>query len=160
MIAKVSRNFGPLAEIPLSSAQLMREIGDFVVRLIRTRTEKGIDVRGVAFQPLSPSYAKQKQKHLGHSRADLTVSGGMLNDMGITQASARAVQIGFRTTGAGSSGGTFIQRSRSVGAADKAHFHNVTGAGRSGVTREFFDLTDGEIATVQTAVEKYLDGVL
>lgn len=35
---------------------------------------------------------------------------------------------------------TPIQRSRSVPPAEKALFHNVTGAGKSHVKREFFDL--------------------
>lgn len=37
-------------------------------------------------------------------------------------------------------GRTLIQRSRAVHPAEKALFHNVTGAGKSKVKRAFFDL--------------------
>ena len=37
-------------------------------------------------------------------------------------------------------GRSLIQRSRAVRPSEKALFHNVTGAGKSRVKREFFDL--------------------
>ena len=36
------------------------------------------------------------------------------------------------------------QRSRAVPAAEKAAYHNVAGAGRSRVKREFFDLSEAD----------------
>lgn len=39
---------------------------------------------------------------------------------------------------------TMIQRSRRVPAAEKAAYHNVAGAGRSRVKREFFDLSEAD----------------
>jgi len=42
------------------------------------------------------------------------------------------------------SGGTFIQRSRRESSEQKAIFHQVTGAGRSHVFRQFFGLTPEE----------------
>jgi hypothetical protein len=39
---------------------------------------------------------------------------------------------------------TMVQRSRKVPAADKAAFHTVTGAGRSRVKRDFFDLSEAD----------------
>jgi hypothetical protein len=39
---------------------------------------------------------------------------------------------------------TFIQRSRQMPSEEKAMYHNVLGAGRSGVIREFFNVNDTE----------------
>jgi hypothetical protein len=41
-------------------------------------------------------------------------------------------------------GPTFIQRSRTVSSEEKAIFHQVTGAGRSRVKREFFELNQAD----------------
>jgi len=38
-------------------------------------------------------------------------------------------------------GQTFIQRSRSKAPSEKAAYHQITGAGRAHVKREFFELT-------------------
>lgn len=48
---------------------------------------------------------------------------------------------------------TFIQRSREKSPAEKATFHALSGAGRSGVIRDFFGLTEAE----EAAIEKELD---
>jgi len=114
--------------------QDMRDVGDFLVRRIRTRTESGISVEGSGFRPYSPEYAAQKRAALGHSRVDLTVSGRMLNDMQVTSTTKNTATISFISQGGGASGGTFIQRSASLGAADKAGFNNDT--------RHFFDASD------------------
>ena len=42
------------------------------------------------------------------------------------------------------SGPTLIQRSRALGAEEKAIFHNLTGAGKSAVKRPFMDLTEDD----------------
>lgn len=39
---------------------------------------------------------------------------------------------------------TFIQRSRSESAEQKAIWHNVSGAGPRGILRKFFDLNDSD----------------
>lgn len=54
------------------------------------------------------------------------------------------------------SGGTFIQRSRTESSEQKAIYHQVTGAGRSGVLREFFGLTDEEAQSAKTKLESVL----
>lgn len=138
MSVTVTRSFGDLRELVPSGPTLMQEIGDFATRQIRQRTEQGRDYAGGSFVPLSRGYAKQKQKALGNTRADLTVSGRMLNDMGPVAVTDTTVEISFRSQGGGSSKGTFIQRSRSVGAADKAFF---AVEGNHGVYRDFFGLS-------------------
>lgn len=147
----VTRSFGDLREILPEGIGLMREVGDFAVRRIRTRTEQGIDQDGIAFTPLSEGYAKQKRKELGHSRADLTLSGRMLNDMGVVAATERSVEISFRSQGGTPQGTTMIQRSRAVGAADKAFFHVE---GNHGVVRDFFGLSDEDEELIAKRVEE------
>ncbi len=131
------------------TVQNMRDVGDFLVRRIRTRTEGGQDVNGAAFREYSEGYAKQKRGALGHSRVDLTVSGRMLNDMQVTAATDDSATITFISQGAGSSGGTFIQRSRSMGAADKAIYNDPT--------RHFFGASDEDEAAVTEALQEMLD---
>lgn len=137
---------------------VLREVGDLAIRLIRTRTEKGQSSDGGPFRPLSEDYAKAKRAELGHDRADLMVSGRMLNDMAVTRTTRTAVTIGFRSQGGTAPRGsqTLIQRSRAVGAQDKAFWHHVAGAGRSRVRRPFFSLTHPDVAQIRQAVDRWL----
>jgi hypothetical protein len=144
---KVSRDFGELA-IHLTE-QDMRDVGDLLVRRIRTRTEGGQDVNGSGFNSYSPGYAQQKKAALGHARVDLTVSGRMLNDMQVTAVTAKTATISFISQGGGGGGGTFIQRSRAMGAADKAAFNNPT--------REFFGASEEDEQVIADALEKVLE---
>ena len=147
----VTRGFGDLRSLLPTGRSLMQEIGDLLTRRIYSRTQQGLDYQGGAFAPLSPGYAKAKQKALGNSRADLTVSGRMLNDMGPVAVTDDSVEISFRSQGGGSSRGTFIQRSRSVGAADKAFFHVE---GNHGIVRDFFGLSEEDEALVVDVLER------
>jgi hypothetical protein len=64
----------------------------------------------------------------------------MLNDMQVTAVTDTSVEIGFASQGGSpGKGGTFIQRSRAVGAADKAFFHTT---GNHGIVRDFFGVSD------------------
>jgi hypothetical protein len=54
-------------------------------------------------------------------------------------------------------GVTFIQRSRNESSEQKAIWHQVTGAGRSHVMRQFFGLTEAEAAVGKAALEGMLE---
>lgn len=54
------------------------------------------------------------------------------------------------------SGPTLIQRSRRVSPAEKAAFHQVAGAGRSRVLREFFDLNVNELGQIKRLMDQRL----
>lgn len=142
----VSGTGGPIS-IELSEQDL-RDAAELVIRRIRTRTEGGTDVHGMAFREYHPDYAKAKQEALGHTRVDLTVSGRMLNDMQVTSASKDGATISFISQGGGMGGGTFIQRSRSLGAADKASYNNPT--------REFFAVSSEDEQAVIDGLERVL----
>ncbi len=52
---------------------------------------------------------------------------------------------------------TLIQRSRSKRPSEKGEFHQVTGAGKSHVKREFFGLSAEDEAAIETEVGVALD---
>lgn len=156
--------------LPEGREALLRDLGDLAIRLIRTRTERRIDVHGATFRPLSPGYQKAKTAAGLSNEADLQVSGRMLNDMVIVDVTPSSVAIGFLSAGGtaprtgrgsrGSTSRTFIQRSRAVGAADKAFFHTEVGAGRSRVKREFFGLSPADEAQIEAAVDRHFDALI
>lgn len=153
----VSRIPKPLSSLKLTKRSLMQEIGDFVVNHIRQRTEQGRGVDGRFFPALSAVYAKRKAKALGHSRADLQVSGDMLNSLKATVTSDGRVTVGVGAIGGGGpKGGTFIQRSRSVSPAKKASYHQVEGAGASGVIRKFIGISQEAKATILKFAKAHL----
>ena len=55
---------------------------------------------------------------------------------------------------------TLIQRSRRVGSAQKASYHELEGAGRSHVRRPFFDLSDEDISAVLRRMEEGVERLL
>lgn len=150
----------PISHLLRVPPALMQDIGDWVVQTILSRTERGLDVDGQPFEPLSDGYRKAKQDAGLSPQPDLTVSGRMLNDMRATVVQPGVVEIRFASRGGRSSGGTFIQRSRAVGAADKAFFHHEAGAGKSRVKRRFFDVSASEAAQIEAKVRAHFDRVL
>jgi hypothetical protein len=52
------------------------------------------------------------------------------------------------------SAATFIGRSRAESSEQKAIWHNKTGAGRSRVIREFFDLNDTDTQALRDGLEQ------
>jgi hypothetical protein len=53
-------------------------------------------------------------------------------------------------------GATFIQRSRATSSEEKAIYHNVTGAGKSGVIREFFGASDNDQTVMVGELEQLI----
>lgn len=53
-------------------------------------------------------------------------------------------------------GPTFIQRSREVNPEQKALYHQVLGAGKSRVKREFFDISQADIAALAARLQKLM----
>ncbi len=91
----VTRNFGPLDQIKLTNAQLMREVGLLARERIVRRTREGKGTSGSPFHPYSASYQAVKAKELGAGRVNLTVSGSMLNDIAILRVTDDTVELGF-----------------------------------------------------------------
>jgi len=55
---------------------------------------------------------------------------------------------------------TLIQRSRRVSAAEKATYHEVTGAGRSRTKRPFFGLDERDEAAIVDRIDKGIQKAL
>lgn len=54
-------------------------------------------------------------------------------------------------------GPTLIQRSRAVPAGQKALYHQVYGAGKSRVLRQFFDLNDADLRVLSGEVQRRIE---
>lgn len=88
-------NFKPLADFPLSTKELMKEIGLLARERILRRTAAGRDERDQAFRPYSAAYALQKAKELGPGGVNLQVSGAMLNAIVVTKVTEKSVTLEF-----------------------------------------------------------------
>lgn len=91
----VTKNFS-LTDVKFSSKELMREVGLLVRELVVRRTRQGIAATGERFAPYSTGYALQKAKALGSAApVNLTVSGGMLNALQVSDVTDTSVTIGY-----------------------------------------------------------------
>lgn len=79
----------------LLTVEDMRQVGEMARLAIVTRTRSGRDVDGLPFAPYSARYAKQRTAAGLSTRPDLTVSGGMLNDLRVISATHRTVTLGY-----------------------------------------------------------------
>lgn len=95
MPVTIKVNFAPLAEFPLSTKEIMREVGLLARERIVRRTATGVDQFGQSFAPYSAAYAKQKAQALGTASVNLQVSGGMLNALTIIDLTDSKVTLGF-----------------------------------------------------------------
>lgn len=91
----ISVKGSPLADLPLTNEQLMREIGLLVRERIVRRTLAGLDQDEAAFAPYSAAYALRKATELGAAGVNLQVSGAMLNAIAITDVTSATVTLGF-----------------------------------------------------------------
>lgn len=57
-------------------------------------------------------------------------------------------------------GQTLVQRSRAVPAAEKAAYHQIEGAGKRRVKREFFGLTAADEQVIVDRLEKAIDAAV
>ena len=92
----VTRNFGRLDRIPLTTKALMRDVGLLARERVLRRTRQGQDTHGRSFRPYSARYASQKAGLGGSGRVNLTLSGDMLNAITITRVTDDTVELGFK----------------------------------------------------------------
>ncbi len=91
----VTRNFGPLDQIPLTTKAIMREVGLMARERVVRRTREGKTTENAVMQAYSPGYAARKANELGSSKPNLTVSGAMLNDIVLQDVQDDEVTLGF-----------------------------------------------------------------
>jgi hypothetical protein len=95
MAITVTKNFGPLANLELTTKQLMREIGLLARERIIRRTIGGRDQHDQSFRPYSAGYRKAKEAALGAGPVNLQVSGAMLNAIVLTDITDTSVTLTF-----------------------------------------------------------------
>lgn len=97
MAVTITRNFGPLANIPLTSKALMREVGLLARERIIRRTLSGRDQNDAPFHPYSPEYRATKAKELGGGgTVNLQVSGRMLQGLVLSEITETSVTLEFK----------------------------------------------------------------
>jgi hypothetical protein len=113
-----------------------------ILRIIKKRTREGKDVRGASFRPYSAGYRRVRQRaNRPTSPVDLIFSnaGGMLDSIeGFINQDLTKLSIEFNKP-------------------DKerlAYYHNISGAGKGKVIREFWGLSEEESEKVFKDVEQ------
>lgn len=96
MSVHVLKNFPPLAGLPLTNKQVMREVGLLARERVYRRTISGTDMHGQPFKAYSKDYLKAKQQAVGTTQVNLQLSGGMLNALQIINVTEDSVEIGFK----------------------------------------------------------------
>jgi hypothetical protein len=110
----VTRNFGPLDQIPLTTKAIMREVGLMARERVVRRTRAGHGTNNAPFPPYSAAYAAKKAGALydasakggarqtfqairgsGGGKVNLTVSGAMLNDIVLGKVDDDEVELRF-----------------------------------------------------------------
>ncbi len=103
-----------------------------IVELINQNIEAGVDAKGKPFKKYSKQYAewKAKKKPQYGGKVNLTLRGLMLNAMGVIDYGYKGakgfIDIGFDDDEA----------------AERAYWHNISGAGRGRVLRRFLGLQE------------------
>lgn len=132
----------------LEDQQRLSRIGLGGIRNIKERTRRGVDVDGRPFEPYSEGHArKRRAKGLPTSRVDLKFSlyDGMMDQIDhVIARDLRSVAI-------------VIEDDEKE---QLAVYHNIEGAGRSRVIREFFGLSDDEIDAIEELVGDDIDDQL
>lgn len=126
-------NFGKEA----SSNSILLQIAVGVKDNILLKTAMGIDYKGNNFEPYSKAYAKRE----GKRNAWMYQTGVMLNSMTQKVIDNMSVMIYFNN----------------ATARERARWHNIEGAGKSKVKREFFGFSE---MAKQEAFLKYSQSVL
>ncbi len=94
-IVTVTVTGSPLADTPLTTEVLMRNVGLLARELIIRRTISGRDANDATFAPYSAGYAIRKAKEVGPGPVNLQLSGAMLNAITIDTVTATSVTLGF-----------------------------------------------------------------
>jgi len=95
MGVQVTKTFGSLADLRLTDAALMREVGLLARERLIRRTIAGRDQDDQPFAPYSAAYAGLRRKEQLSTNVNLQVSGQMLNAIRIVAVTDTSVTLGF-----------------------------------------------------------------
>jgi len=73
----------------------VKQAGFQLIDIIRTKTQKGIDFRGVTFAPYSQGYLKQLNREGKSTNVDLFYTGKMLGNLTSKKTGKYKVSVGF-----------------------------------------------------------------
>ena len=124
----------------IHSSTFLRRLGELAIGIINERTQDGFSKTGKVFVKYSAAYADR----VGTSRADLTLTGDMLDSFDVMRVRTRLaqVEIGFRS-------GTFSE--------DKARWHS-RGLGNN-PKRDFYGITNAELVEAFSTAAGDTNGV-
>ena len=117
------------------------QAGFQLLDIIRTKTAKGIDFRGIPFVPYSETYIKKLQKEGKATKVDLFYSGRMLG--ALTPSSRTIRKTGTNKISVGFSNSQMLQR---------AVFNQVLGKNK----REFFGFNDKTANIVRKQFNRFV----
>lgn len=140
----------------LNSQKIYNKLGLAAIRIIRKRTRQSKDVRGTAFQKYTAAYIKRKAR-LGFanpSKVNLELSkvNGMLAsiDYEVVEVLGDEDEFGYAEVSI-----------TDPFKAQLAYYHNVAGAGKGKVIREFWGIElDAELNQLQSIVDEKAREVL
>lgn len=116
----------------------LNQLGLAVIRIIMTRTRKGIDVDGVSFKPYNPQYARRREKKTGFPPTPVTLTATPEREQRMMSTDNIIHEINGDFNGVT----IFMQYPQKE---QLAYYHHISGAGKSRVIRKFFDLSDDEV---------------
>lgn len=132
----------------LVDQKLLNKIGLAGIRRIKDRTRRGVDYLGLSFKAYSEGHAKKRRKlglPTGHVDLVFSLYDGMMQQLD---------HMVFRDL----SGLSILIDDNEK--QQLAVWHNIEGAGRSRVKREFFNLSDADVDEIDTLVGVHIDGLL
>ena len=85
-----------LSDIPdADQAQAKKEVADYLVEAILADADEGLSsVSGRKWEPLSDEYKKFKEKHSHNNKANLELTGALLDSL-TTKQSGNSIEVGF-----------------------------------------------------------------
>lgn len=134
--------------LALKKQQFFNKIGLGAIRLIKKRIRSGKDIKGSTFQPYSDNYVlvKSRAGFANPEKVNLTLArvGGMLAAIDHKSVGEDTVEVYFTDP---------LKE-------QLAYYHNVSGAGKSKVLREFFGLNEEEEDTLTELAQSEAEKIL
>jgi hypothetical protein len=134
----LSPDFEPIAQKIadlFENRKALNRLGLMAERMIQSRTRKGIDVHGRRFRNYSDQHAEKREAEgleTNTVNLEFSVYDGMLKQIGYLFRDEATVELYFLN-----------ERSERL-----ATYHNVDGAGKGKIIREFWNLSEEELQTL------------
>jgi hypothetical protein len=151
----LGRDLNSLAR-ELITASSLNELGLGAIHIIRERTRSSTDWHGVPFQRYSPGHIRTRRKAGISDPAKVILQLSSLSNKG---GSRRSMMEEIGHTVMSNLAGVEVHPTSSR-AEELLVIHNITGAGKSRVRRENWNLNEGDIGTLVAGLQRHVDDVL